>query len=54
MKCEVTKRVYYIMENRYLEVGEVIEIPNKYLSIFKPYIKEFKKKPVKRKKTGGD
>lgn len=54
MKQEVIKRFYYVMENRYLEVGEVVEIPNKYLNVFRPYLQEVKKKPGKKKKTGGD
>lgn len=54
MKYEVIKKFYYIMERKYFEVGDVVEIPNKYLNVFRPYLKEVKKKPAKRKKTGGD
>ena len=42
------------MERKYFEVGEIAEIPSKYLNIFMPYLKEIKKKPGKKKKTGGD
>lgn len=58
MKVEVTKRFYNLIFKRYIDAGEIIEIPQKQYYHYKKYYKEVKEPVAKlkkpNKKRGGE
>ena len=53
MKCKVLKRVWCPLRKGYITPGEVIEVPEKYIKGYKPYVQviETAKKEPETKKT---
>ena len=59
MKCKVIKKVWCPLKRGYIMPGEVIEVPEKYIKGYKPYVQVIettKKEPEEKKvkKKSGD
>lgn len=59
MKCKVLKRVWCPLRKGYITPGEIIEVPEKYIKGYKPYVQVIetaKKEPEEKKvkKKSGD